>query len=275
KVWRAIAFAAAALGLFGCAQPAVDGANWTTYGGDASENHYSPLTQINAQNVGQLHLAWFYDLPVTPNGLGAPLAVDGVLYFPVAHSLIHAMDAQTGRLLWKFDPHVYDAAGYRMRAGWGNRGLAYANGKIYTGTLDGRLIAIDAHTGRQVWSAQTLEPNTSQYITGPPFMMEGLVVIGNGGGDYGPARGYVSAYNAEPGALAWRWYTVPGNPANGFENDAMRRAAATWNGEWWRLGGGGTVWHAMAYDPQFHRLYIGTGNGLPWNQKIRSPNGGD
>ncbi|MGE0741196.1 MAG: PQQ-dependent dehydrogenase, methanol/ethanol family [Hyphomonadaceae bacterium] len=262
--------------LFGaasCSRP--EGANWTSYGGDSTENHYSPLTEINAENVNRLRLAWSYDLPVTPNGLGAPLAIDGVLYFPVGHSVIHAMDAQTGRLLWQYDPHVYDVAGHRMRAGWGNRGLAYRNGKIYTGTLDGRLIAIDARTGREVWSAQTLEPDTAQYITGPPYVLGDLVAIGNGGGDYGPARGYVTAYNAETGAQAWRFYTVPGNPADGFEDDTMRMAAETWTGEWWRLGGGGTVWHAMAYDPEFNRLYIGTGNGLPWNQRLRSPEGGD
>lgn len=252
-----------------------EGANWTSYGGDQTENHYSPLTQITADNVSRLRLAWSYDLPVTPNGLASPLAIDGILYFPVGHSVIHAMNAQTGELLWQYDPKVYDVAGMRMRAGWGNRGLAYADGKIYTATLDGRLIAINARTGEEIWSVQTLEEGASQYITGPPYMMDGLVVIGNGGGDYGPARGFVTAYNADTGEQAWRFYTVPGNPADGFENDAMRMAAETWTGEWWRLGGGGTVWHAMAYDAELHRLYIGTGNGLPWNQKLRSPGGGD
>lgn len=273
SLWGAVLGVTLACALAACSKP--EGANWTSYGGDSTENHYSPLTEINAENVSRLGLAWSYDLPVTPNGLGSPLAIDGVLYFPVGHSVIHAMDAQTGELLWQYDPHVYDVAGLRMRAGWGNRGLAYANGKIYTATLDGRLIAINARTGEEVWSTQTLEEGASQYITGPPFMMGDLVAIGNGGGDYGPARGYVSAYNAETGEQAWRFYTVPGNPADGFENDAMRMAAETWTGEWWRLGGGGTVWHAMAYDPVYNRIYIGTGNGAPWNQRIRSPGGGD
>lgn len=270
-----MAFFAASLfcALAACSKP--EGANWTHYGGDVSESHYSPLDDISAENVSRLGLAWSYDLPVTPNGLGAPLAIDGILYFPVGHSVIHAMDAQTGRLLWQYDPQVYEVAGHRMRAGWGNRGLAYRNGKIYTATLDGRLIAINARTGEEVWSAQTLEEGASQYITGPPYIAGDLVAIGNGGGDYGPSRGFVAAYNAETGEFAWRFYTVPGNPADGFENEAMRMAAETWTGEWWRLGGGGNVWHAMAYDPEFNRLYIGTGNGLPWNQKLRSPGGGD
>jgi quinohemoprotein ethanol dehydrogenase len=273
RVWAAIAGLALALALGACSKP--EGANWSSYGGDSSENHYSPLTQINAETVSRLRLAWSYDLPVTPNGLGSPLAIDGILYFPVGHSVIHAMNAQTGELLWQYDPKVYDVAGLRMRAGWGNRGLAYSDGKIFTATLDGRLIAINARDGKEIWSTQTLDDGSSQYITGPPFMMGDLVAIGNGGGDYGPARGFVSAYDARTGEQAWRFYTVPGNPADGFENAAMERAAATWNGEWWRLGGGGTVWHAMAYDAELGRLYIGTGNGLPWNQKIRSPGGGD
>ncbi len=274
-----IVAAVAAIGLLAFALPKLlgpkPGANWSSYGGDASENHYSPLKEINDETIGRLRLAWSYDLPVTPNGLGAPLAIDGILYFPVGHSIIHAMNAQTGELLWQYDPQVYEVAGDRMRAGWGNRGLAYSNGKIYTATLDGRLIAINARTGEPVWTAETIEEGAPLYITGPPYRMGDLVVIGNGGGDYGPARGYVTAYNAETGAQAWRFYTVPGNPADGFENDAMRMAAETWTGEWWTLGGGGTAWHAMAYDRELNRLYIGTGNGLPWNQKVRSPEGGD
>jgi|CXWL01.1.fsa_nt_gi quinohemoprotein ethanol dehydrogenase len=278
---RNIILALIALGLIGAAvyfAPRLmrqEGANWSSYGGDATENHYSPLTQISAENVSRLGLAWSYDLPVTPNGMGSPLAIDGILYFPVGHSVIHAMNAQTGELLWQYDPHVYDVAGPRMRAGWGTRGLAYKDGKVYTATLDGRLIAINARTGQEVWSVQTLEEGAPTYITGPPFMAGDVVVIGNGGGDYGPTRGYVTAYNAQTGEQAWRFYTVPGNPADGFENDAMERAAQTWTGEWWRMGGGGNAWHAMAYDTEFNRIYIGTGNGLPWNQKIRSPEGGD
>ncbi|MBP7336298.1 PQQ-dependent dehydrogenase, methanol/ethanol family [Niveispirillum sp.] len=277
---RASMVLAAMLLLSGASVPvamaaAREGANWSSYGGDTSENHYSPLNQINDKTIGRLKLAWSYDLPVTPNGLASPLAIDGTLYFPVGHSVIHAMDAVTGKLLWQYDPNVYEVAGHKMRAGWGNRGLAYWQGVIYSGTLDGRLIALDAKTGKLLWSTMTVEPDDARYITGAPWIADGKVIIGHGGADYGPVRGYVTAYDAKTGKQAWRFYTVPGNPADGFENKAMEMAAKTWNGEWWKLGGGGTVWHAMAYDKKYNRILIGTGNGAPWNQKIRSPGGGD
>jgi quinohemoprotein ethanol dehydrogenase len=225
--------------------------------------------------VERLGLAWSYDIDALPTSYSAPIEVGGVLYFASGYSVIHALNAVTGELLWQYDPQAPQAAGERMRGAWGVRGIAYANGKIYTGTVDGRLIAIDARTGSAVWSVMTLEPNDGRYISGPPQVFNDVVVIGHGGADFAPVRGYVTAYDAETGAQKWRFYTVPGNPADGFENDAMRMAAGTWNGEWWRYGGGGTVWHAMAYDPRYNRIYIGTGNGAPWNQKIRSPGGGD
>jgi quinohemoprotein ethanol dehydrogenase len=253
-----------------------DGADWVRFGRTSQETHFSPLHEIDAGNVRRLGLAWFHDLPVGPSvGVSQPLAVKGVLYFAVGYSVIYAMEAVTGRLLWQYDPDVFAHAGDKLRAGWGVRGIAYSNGKIFTATLDGRLIAIDTANGKPVWSAMTLEPNDSRYITGQPYVMNGKVVIGHGGADYAPVRGYVTAYDENTGKQVWRFYTVPGNPADGFENEAMAMAAKTWTGEWWKFGGGGTVWNAMAFDAQFNRLYIGTGNGSPWNQKIRSPGGGD
>ncbi len=268
----------AVTGLSGCGPRAIssnNGADWPSYGGDASENHFSPLTEINDQNIGQLGLAWYHDVDVLPSTYSAPLAVNGVLYFASGFSVIQAMNAATGEVLWRYDPRAPEQAGERMRAAWGIRGIAYWEGKIYTGTVDGRLIAIDADDGRELWSVMTLEENDGRYISGPPQVFNGKVVIGHGGGDFAPVRGYVTAYDANNGRQLWRFYTVPGNPADGFENDAMRMAAETWTGEWWRYGGGGTVWHAMTYDERYNRLYIGTGNGAPWNQKIRSPEGGD
>lgn len=253
-----------------------DGTNWASYGRTFSENHYSPLKDINDGNIGRLGLAWYYDLPVVASVFSAPLAVDGVLYFAIGYSVVHAMDAATGKLLWQYDPDVPAVAGQKLRGGWGIRGIAFWGGKVYTGTQDGRLIALDAKTGKLVWSAQTIEPNDGRYVTGPPWVFNGKVVIGHGGADFTPVRGYVTAFDAQTGKQLWRFYTVPGNPKGGFENPTMEMAAKTWNGEWWKYGGGGgTVWHAMAYDPKFNRLYIGTGNGSPWNQKIRSPGGGD
>ncbi|MBL4801514.1 MAG: PQQ-dependent dehydrogenase, methanol/ethanol family [Emcibacter sp.] len=252
-----------------------DGADWPSFGRTYKEDHYSPLTEINDQNLDRLGLAWSFDLPVSQSGISAPLAIDGVLYFAVGHSVIHAMEATTGKLLWEYDPKVFDVAGKKMRAGWGVRGIAYSKGKIFTATLDGRLIALEAATGKLIWSAMTVDPEDGRYITGAPWIMKDKVIIGHGGADYAPIRGYVTAYDENTGEQAWRFYTVPGNPADGFENDAMEMAAKTWNGEWWKFGGGGTVWNAMTYDAEYNRIYIGTGNGAPWNQKIRSPEGGD
>ncbi len=249
--------------------------NWLYYGGSVSENHFSALNEINAGNVADLKLRWFLDLGTFPSVNSAPLAVDGILYFSAGFSVIHAVDAQTGKLLWKYDPEVHKVAGSKLRIGWGVRGIAFRDGQVFTGTLDGRLLAIDAKTGKLNWSVQTTEPDDARYISGPPYVFGNTVVIGHGGADYGATRGYVTAYDTRNGQQKWRFFTVPGDPAKGFENDAMRMAAKTWKGEWWKYGGGGTVWHAMAYDPQFNRIYLGTGNGAPWNQKIRSPQGGD
>jgi quinohemoprotein ethanol dehydrogenase len=250
--------------------------NWSSFGGDDNEQHYSPLAQITQANVGRLGLAWSYDID-TFDSYTQPLAVNGVVYFAVGHSIVHALDARTGKLLWQYDPDVagQPESQMRMRAGWGTRGIAYKDGAIFTATRDGRLIAVDAKTGKALWSVKTLDEAENGYITGPPWVAGDKVVIGFGGADYGPVRGYVTAYDIKTGKKAWRWYTVPGDPAKGFENKAMEMAAKTWKGEWWKFGGGGTVYHAMAYDAKFDRVYLGTGNGWPWNQKIRSPGGGD
>jgi quinohemoprotein ethanol dehydrogenase len=250
-----------------------DGANWAAYGRSFSEQHYSPLRQINASNVYRLGLAWSLDLTDSNFATTAPIEVDGVIYFSPGVSEVRAVNAKTGKELWRYDPEVYKIAGQKMRTAWGTRGLAFWKGKVYLGTRDGRLIAVNAKTGKPVWSVMTVDPDDHRYITGAPRVFNGKVIIGHGGGEYGATRGYVTAYDAESGKQLWRFYTVPGDPARGFENPALETAAKTWNGEWWVHGGGGTVWNAMTYDPQFNRIYIGTGNGAPWNQKIRSPGG--
>ena len=255
--------------------PTASGENWPGYGRTYDETHFSPLDQVNAGNVDRLGLLWSMDIEEPGGTVGAPLAIDGIIYFPVGHSVIHAVSARTGKLLWKFNPKVGDVAGAKLRLGWGIRGIAYWNGKVITGTQDGRLIALDAKTGAQLWSAQTIKPGEGLSITGAPRVFGGKVVIGNGGADYGAVRGYVTAFDAETGKQLWRFYTVPGNPANGLENKAMEMAAKTWKGDVWKQGGGGTAWNAMTYDPDFDRIYIGTGNGAPWNASVRSPGGGD
>lgn len=251
------------------------GAHWAGYGRTFNEQRYSPLDQINAGNVKRLGLASYLDLPDMHTVTTVPLAVDGILYFAAGYSVIHAVDAKSGKLLWRHDPEVGELHPDKQRRAWGSRGLAIWKGRLYAGTVDGRLIAVDARTGKQVWSVMTLEEGDSRYITGAPRVFGDKVIIGHGGADYGAVRGYVTAYDTETGKQAWRFYIVPGNPADGFENEAMAMAAKTWTGEWWKFGGGGTVWNAMTYDPEFKRIYLGTGNGAPWNRKIRSPGGGD
>ncbi|MET0164366.1 MAG: PQQ-dependent dehydrogenase, methanol/ethanol family [Vicinamibacterales bacterium] len=252
-----------------------DGTNWPSYGRTYSEAHESPLTQIDSGNVGRLGLTSAVDLGDDPHGATVPIAVDGVVYVTVGQSKVHAVDARSGTVLWKHDPLVARRAGRKLRYAWGARGLAYWDGKVFVGTLDGRLIAIDARSGREVWSVVTTAPDDDRYITGAPRVYGGIVIIGHAGADVAATRGYVTAYDAATGAQRWRFYTVPGDPSQGFENEAMRVAAGTWNGEWWKKGGGGTVWNAITYDPEQDLIYLGTGNGAPYNQRLRSPGGGD
>lgn len=251
-----------------------DGRDWAAFGRTFGEQHYSPLSEIDSGTVKRLGLAWFMDLG-SGNSVTGPLAVDGVLYFATAYSLVHAVDAQTGRLLWRYDPKAIEVSGRKLRQGWGIRGIAWWDGKIYTGTQDGRLIALDAKAGTLVWSVMTTEEDDLRFISGAPRVFAGKVIIGHGGADGGATRGYVSTYDADTGALLWRFHTVPGNPADGFESEAMEMAAKTWSGEWWKHGGGGTVWNAMTYDAESNSVYLGTGNGAPWNHKIRSEGKGD
>jgi quinohemoprotein ethanol dehydrogenase len=250
------------------------GDDWAAFGRTYGEQHYSPLADIDTRNVKRLGLAWAVDLP-RANGSTGPVAVDGVVYVAAGLSIVHAIEATTGRLLWTYDPKVHEHAGRKMRTGWGSRGIAYWNGKVYTGTKDGRLIAIDAKTGQPVWSVLTVNSDDSSFISGPPRVFDGKVIIGFGGADFGDLRGYVTTYDAETGKRLWRFYTVPGNPAKGFEDAAMEMAAKTWSGEWWRYGGGGTVWNAITYDAELDTIILGTGNGAPWNHRIRSAGEGD
>jgi len=252
------------------------GENWLGYGRTYSEQRYSPLAQINDKNVQGLSVEWYLDLPNDRSLTGTPLVVDGTLYFNGSYNVIRAVDARSGKLLWEYDPKVIEHAGERLRIMWDwNRGIAFWKGKVITATIDGRLIAIDAATGKEIWTTQTYDPELPLFITGAPKVFKGKVIIGNGGTEWGGSRGFVTAYDAETGVQVWRFYVVPGNPADGFEDNAMKMAAETWTGEWWEHGGGGNVWHGITYDPEYNQIYIGTGNGSPWNPKIRSPDGGD
>jgi quinohemoprotein ethanol dehydrogenase len=262
--------------VFG-AQTRVADENWPMHGRDAAETRYSPLSQINAQNVARLDVAWSTDIPKSgARQETSPIVSDGVMYVTGPMSFVFALDAATGAEKWRWDPAIPTSGDGAPHACCGNvnRGAAVEGNKVFVGLLDGRLVALNKADGKLVWSVQTTPIGSDYTITGAPRIVRGRVVIGNAGAEYG-VRGYVTAYDAATGAQAWRTYTVPGNPALGFENEAMRRAASTWTGEWWKVGGGGTAWDGMAYDPVANLLYIGTGNGSPWSRDHRSPGGGD
>jgi quinohemoprotein ethanol dehydrogenase len=253
--------------------------DWPGYGGGADEQHYSPLRSIDDKNVGRLALAWWQDLPVGTT-ITQPIEAQGRVFTATGHSLISAFDAVTGKLLWRYDTKAAENSGYKLRESWGSRGLAYADGRVFAATYDGRLMALAAETGNPVWSVATTQPGDLRFITGAPRVFAGKVIIGHGGSDSGNARGYVTCYDAKTGRLLWRFYTVPGDPAKGPDGAAsdsiMPMATKTWYGTWWKNGAGGaTAWNAMTYDPDFNRIYIGTGNGSAYNQVIRSKGRGD
>ena len=250
--------------------------DWLAYGRTHSEQRFSPLTDINDDTISRLDVDWFIDLPNDVGLVSTPLVIDGILYFTGTMNVVRAVDATTGVSLWEYDPDVGGHIGNERQVGWvHNRGISFYQGKIFAATWDGRLIALDAKSGNLVWSVRTFDADKPLYITGAPKAFNGKVLIGNGGTEVGPARGFVTAFDAETGEEAWKFYIVPGNPADGFENEAMAMAAETWTGSWWEHGGGGNAWHGFTYDPELNAVYIGTGNGAPWNRKIRSPEGGD
>ncbi|MBE9548820.1 MAG: PQQ-dependent dehydrogenase, methanol/ethanol family [Proteobacteria bacterium] len=248
--------------------------NWLSHGRTYDEQRYSPLDHITEKNVAQLGLSWSFDFPTNRGMEATPLVIDGVMYVSTSWSMVFAFDALSGKELWSYNPEVPKSKLIQLCCDAVNRGVAAWNGKIYVGTLDGRLVALDAKDGSIKWSVQTTPEAEAYSITGAPRIINGKVIIGNGGAEL-DVRGFVSAYDAETGKLDWRFYTVPGDPSKPFENPVLEKAAATWTGEWWKMGGGGTVWDSMAYDPELGLLYIGVGNGAPWNRQIRSPGGGD
>ena len=250
--------------------------DWLTSGRDFGKGHYSPLDQINRDTVGRLGLAWSYSTG-TRRGLEAtPIVVDGVMYTSGVDGRVYALDARNGNEIWRFNPEV-DGQVYRYGCCDAvNRGVAVWRGKVYVGAYDGRLFALDAASGTVLWSADTIVDKTRAYTSsGAPEVAGNVVVIGNAGAEY-DARGYLSAYDLDSGALAWRFYIVPGDPAKPRENPELELAAKTWDANSrWDVGGGGTAWDGMVYDPELDLLYVGTGNATPYNRAKRSPKGGD
>jgi quinohemoprotein ethanol dehydrogenase len=276
----------AALVLAGCGK-GVDGrqienpaeGEWLSYGRTYDEQRFSPLKQIDRATVGRLGLAWWAEFDTDRGQEATPLVHDGVLYTTTAWSKVFAFDAKTGKPLWTYDPQVPGEKGFNACCDVVNRGVALWKGKVYLGALDGRLIALDARTGKPVWTTQTTDPNLPYTITGAPRVVNGKVLIGNGGAEY-PVRGYLSAYDAETGKLAWRFHMTPnpkGEPDGAASDKAMKEFGyASWGDGAWKLGGGGaTPWDAITYDPKSGLVFVGTGNAGPWNGNIRSGGVGD
>ena len=249
-------------------------ADWLAYGRTHYEQRYSPVKDINVNNISKLKPAWYTPLPEENALTTTPLVVDGIYYFTGNVNKVYAIDATTGKQLWVFDPKVGEAVRKRKqrRVFWiYSRGLATFGDKIFLVTWDGRLIGINRKTGKQVWETRALPKNSALQLTMAPKVGGGKILIGNGGTEAGPTRGWVAAYDAETGREDWRWYIVPGDPRLGFEDESQRAAAKTWSGKWWEHGGGGNAWHGFTYDPELKQFIFGTGNGSPWNRKVRSP----
>ena len=283
----AFAALAAACGQAGGKAGNVDGARlqaakdgeWLAVGRTYDEQRFSPLTKISNQNVGDLGLAWYHEFDTDRGQEATPVMVDGVLYTTTAWSKVYALDARTGAVKWAFDPKVDGAKGFDACCDVVNRGVAVWKGRVYVGALDGRLIALDAATGKPVWSVQTTDTSRPYTITGAPRVIKDKVLIGNGGAEYG-VRGYVTAYDAATGKKVWRFYTAP-NPEGKADGEISDKILAdkvngTWfDGVWKQTGGGATVWDSMAYDPALDIVYLGVGNGSPWNHWKRSGGKGD
>jgi len=254
---------------------AKDPDDWITYGRDYAETHFSPLKQIDASNISRLGLAWSWETE-SPSGArieATPLESNGVLYGSLGWNVLFALDARTGKMKWRWDPEISRARLLKICCGPVNRGVALYKGRVYAGLLDGRVVALDQETGKLIWSVQDT-PNDDTILTAAIRIVKGKVIVGSSGAEQA-VRGYFSAYDAETGKRVWRFYTVPGDPSKPFEHPELAVAAKTWTGEWWKMGGGGTVWDAFAYDPDLDLLYVGVGNGGPWDRNLRSPEGGD
>ena len=255
---------------------------WLNHGRTYKEQRYSPLTDINKNNVNELDLAWSFKFDTARGMEATPILHDGVLYVSTGWSHVHAIDARSGDELWHYDAKVPKSQLAKTCCGPVNRGVAIWQKdnssplQIFFGSLDGRLIALDAKTGKENWSVQSTPTDGNYSITGAPRIVKDMVIIGNGGGELG-VRGYITAYDVSTGEMRWRFYTVPGDRNKPQESEALKKALPTWSGEeWYKLGGGGgTVWDSIVFDPELDILYIGTGNGSPWNRDLRSPGGGD
>ena len=257
------------------AQGNSENVGWPFHGLDQFETRHSPLTQIDSSNLDKLGMAWSASLDSKRGIEATPLVVGGRMYVTSTWSRVFALDAKTGARLWEFDPKVPKAWAQKGCCDVVNRGVAIHNEQLFVGTFDGRLIALDVDDGTVNWEVNTIDREKPYTITGAPRIAGDVVLIGNGGADFG-VRGYLSAYDLVTGQLKWRFFTVPKSFDGPHEHPELEIAAPTWDPESaWEYGGGGTVWDSMAFDAQTNLIYVGTGNGSPWPNFVRSPAGGD
>lgn len=279
--WQLVCIAILVVGTTMTGKAAADSASapaseWRLIGLNAEQQHFSPLKQINDKDIGDVGLAWAADIPSKDGLVGVPLVADGTVYQSGPMGRVYANDVRTGRLLWTFDAHV-TVPGQLITA-WGNRtnrGLALWEDKVYIGTGDCRIVAIDRKHGTKAWDVQSCDPTNSYAIPGAPRVGGGKVFTGNANGDSGANRGFVDAFDAATGKHLWRFYTIPGDPAKGFENKAMEMASKTWGKEYWKKAGGGVAWDALTYDPVLNLLYIGTDGASPFDPRLRGEGSGD
>src|SRR5579863_8121532 len=252
------------------------GTEWLSYGLTPGETRYSPLNVINTANVSRLGLAWSYDLNSGGgNQEGTPLEFNGVIYGITNWSVVYAVDVRTGKERWRYDPEVNQTAVRpKLCCGVGSRGIALYQGKVIAPVVDGRLVALDADTGKWVWESRVALSQENYTVTMAPRIAKGKVIVGVAGGEF-PVRGFFAAFDANTGQFAWKFYTIPGDPSKPFENEAMKKAATTWPDGWWKMGGGGSVWDGFAYDPEANLIYVGTGNAGPWTAEARGQKAAD
>jgi quinohemoprotein ethanol dehydrogenase len=253
-----------------------NGAEWTTYGFTQGETRYSPLDKINTTNVARLGLAWSYEIGKGGgNQEATPLELNGVIYSITNWSVVYAVDARTGKEKWRWDPQVnQDKTRPYICCGVVQRGIALYQNLVIAPIVDGRLIALNIDTGHPVWESRISYSRDGYTVTMAPRIAKGKVIIGVAGSEL-PIRGFFDAYDARTGQRAWRFYTVPGDPSKPYENPALKKAAETWSGDFWKLGGGGSLWDAISYDPEADLIYVGTGNGGPWPEALRQSKGKD
>lgn len=264
--------------IMGC-QPSVeqaipDNVDWPNFSGDGSQQQFSPITDINMSNIDRLTLAWSYDLPPSFT-VSSPVKGGDKLFTTTGIGQIKAFNAETGQLLWEYDSKTLEIAPSPLNMTWGNKGLAWWKDRVVIATTDGRVIALDDKTGQELWNVRQFPLGDLRNSNGAPRVFDGKVIIGHGGADMSPLRGYVTAFDAMTGKQLWRFYTVPGDPNAADQNVAEQLMQSTWHGDWYGKGGGGTAWHAFSYDAELNLIYLGVGNGFPYSQNLRSPGGGD